>query len=252
MRTAIKSVFLQLLPGVAILIIWQLYVNANSKSEFFLGSPIGIFNEFTQLITTGNLLFHFGITISEALSGFIIGSMFGTIMGLCLWLSKTVYNMAKPYVIILGSLPVFALGPILIFWFGTGMLSKVVIVFLTTFVIALMQAYNGATQTDNNLLVLMKAFGASKMDTLRKIIIPSSLIWVLSGIKINIGMALLGAFVGEFISSKAGLGHIIIVAEGLFNVNQIWVGIFGLVTIALIFNSISTPIENWAKKWNSH
>jgi len=158
--------------------------------------------------------------------------------------------MTKPYLIILGALPVFALGPILIFWFGTGILSKIVIGFLATFVIALMQAYNGASRTDNNLLILIQSFGGSKMDSFKKVVIPSSLFWVLAGIRINISMALLGAFIGEFISSEAGLGHEIIMAEGLFNVNQIWVGVIGLVLIALLFNSLTLLIENWAKKWN--
>jgi len=192
----------------------------------------------------------FGVTMLETVLGFLSGTIIGSVVGLSLWFSKTSYKVAKPYLIFLGSLPVFALGPILIFWFGTGIFSKIVIGFLTTFVIALVQAYNGATETDKNLLTLIQSFGGSKLQAFKKIVAPSSMIWVLAGIRININMALLGAFVGEFISSNSGLGYQIIVAEGLFNVNQIWVGVIGLVLIALIFNLLTSPIEKWAKKWS--
>lgn len=247
---AVIKILLQLLPGISILILWQAYIAVNPKSDFYLGSPLGIGREFYSLLFHGNLLEDSGVTMFEAILGFLFGTSCGTLFGLSLWLSKIVYDIAKPYLIILGALPVFALGPILIFWFGTGMLSKIVIGFLTTFVIALVQAYNGAIQTDKNLLVLIQSFGGSRIDSFRKVVVPSSLIWVLTGIRINISMSLLGAFVAEFISSKAGLGHQIIVAEGLFNVNQIWVGVIGLVGIALLFNLLTLPIERWAKQWN--
>jgi NitT/TauT family transport system permease protein len=237
------------LPALMLIALWQVYVMIVPKSEFFLGSPTGIFAEFLNLLLRGDLLTHFGVTITEAILGFLFGTLIGTITGLLLWFSESTYKIAKPYLIILGSLPVFALGPILIFWFGTGMLSKVIIGFLSTFVIAVSQAYIGTNEVDKNLITLMNAFGASKQQVFEEIVLPSSVIWVLSGIRINISMALLGAFVGEFISSKMGIGHLIIVSEGLFNVNAIWVGIFCLVLIALIFNILTTPIEFWAKRW---
>jgi NitT/TauT family transport system permease protein len=121
--------------------------------------------------------------------------------------------------------------------------------FLSTFIIAVVQAYNGATEADQNLQKLLKVFGATRSQIFTKIIVPSSSIWVLAGIRINIGMALLGAFIGEFMSSKMGLGNLIIIAEGLYNVNQIWVGIIGIILIALFFNALTTPIEKWAKRW---
>ena len=157
--------------------------------------------------------------------------------------------VARPYLVALGSVPVFALGPVLIFWFGTGIWSKVVLGFLSTFVIALTQAYTGATEADPNLLRLTKAFGGTRSQAFSKIIVPSATIWVLSGIRLNIGMALLGAFIGEFISSRMGLGHLIIIAEGLYNVNQIWVGVIGIMSIAIFFHSCTLPIERWASRW---
>ena len=84
-----------------------------------------------------------------------------------------------------------------------------------------------------------------------KVVGPTAIIWVLAGARINIGMALLGAFIGEFIGSSSGLGHLIIVAEGLFNVSQIWVGVFGIVIVALIFQALTLPVESWARRWRT-
>lgn len=249
MSRAFVKFFLPILPAIIIVAGWQVFLLGAPDREFFVGSPVGVFREIRHLWSEQNLLLHIGVTTLETVLGFLAGTLFGTILGLAFWFSDTIYWVAKPYVILLGALPVFALGPILIFWFGTGIISKIAIGFLITVVVALSQAYTGAKQTDVKLLVMMYSFGASKWQTFWTIVAPSSIIWVLSGIRINISLALTGAFVGEFISSDKGLGHLIIVAEGLFNVNQIWAGIVALIAIALVFNYLTLPIELWANKW---
>jgi NitT/TauT family transport system permease protein len=231
------------------LVSWQALGNAFPHYDFAFGTPLGIAREFKVLLQAGNLLRDLGVTALEALLGFITGSLIGTMIGLSLWLSRTAYIITRPYLVALGSIPVFALAPVLIFWVGTGMLSKITLGFLSTFVIAVAQAYTGATEADQNLLRLTQAFGGSRMQSFRKIIVPSAAIWVVAGIRLNIGMALLGAFIGEFISSRMGLGHLIIVAEGLYNVNQIWVGVIGIMIIAILFHLCTLPIERWANRW---
>ena len=242
---------LRCLPALVILSFWQVMILSKPEYEFFSGSPAGIVREMLGLVRAGTLQRDIGVTALEAILGFVIGSAIGTTCGLALWYSKRVYDMARPYVISLGSIPVFALGPILIFWFGTGIVSKIVLGFLSTFSIAVVQAYVGASETDQNLQKLLFVFGASRIQIFRKVIVPSATIWVLAGIRINIGMALLGAFIGEFISSNKGLGNLIILAEGLYNVNQIWVGIFGIVMIALVLSAATGPIERRAKRWQA-
>lgn len=208
-------VIYKILPAVLIVGIWQIVVATVPRYDFTIGSPAGIVKEFRTLIAAGNLHRDIGVTTLEAVLGFAAGSTFGTAVGLLMWASRTVFIIARPYLVALGAVPVFALGPVLIFWFGTGIWSKVVLGFLSTFVVALVQAHTGATETDPNLIRLTKAFGGSRSQTFFKIIVPSATIWVLSGIRLNIGMALLGAFIGEFISSRMGVGHLIILAEGL-------------------------------------
>lgn len=236
-------------PAVATVAIWQGVVTAFPSYDFYVGSPLGILRELQVLLGGGVLLHATGITALEAVLGFIGGTLLGTVAGLSLWASKAALMVARPYLVALGSVPVFALGPVLIFWFGTGIWSKIILGFLSTFVIAVVQAYTGASQADPNLLRLVKAFGGTRWQQFTKIIAPSATVWVLAGIRLNIGMALLGAFVGEFLSSQVGLGHLIIVAEGLYNVNQVWVGVLGIVSIAIVFHLGTFPIEQWANRW---
>lgn len=249
MRRPLTKLLLQAAPAIAVLVSWQMLVAIVPDYDFTIGSPFGILREFNTVIVEENLPRDIGVTMLEALLGFCAGTTIGTAVGLALWGSKTVYEITRPYLIALGSVPVFALGPALIFWFGTGIWSKVVLGFLVTFVIAAVQAHTGASEADPNLLRLIKAFGGTRLQAFFKIIIPSATIWVLSGIRINIGMALLGAFIGEFISSRMGLGYLIIVAEGLYNMNRIWVGVTCIVLIAIFFNWCLSPVEKWAKRW---
>ena len=136
----------------------------------------------------------------------------------------------------------------LIFWFGTGMLSKVVLGFLATVVVAITQAYTGACEADSNLLRMVQAFGGTRRQAFWKIVLPSAGLWVVAGVRINVSMALLGAFVGEFIASRMGLGHLIITAEGLYNVNQIWVGVGGILLVASLLHLSTLPLETWANR----
>lgn len=245
-------IFLQkLIPGLLALLLWHLFVWWKPQNEFFIGSPRGVLREFVPLALDGSLLRDLAVTGSEAILGFVAGSALGTIVGLLLWFSIRFRSVARPYIGVLGAIPIFALGPMVIFWFGTEMLSKVVLGFLSTFAIAVSQAHAGAVEADPNLLKLLRAFGATRRQIFAHLIVPSSTIWVLAGVRLNIGMALLGAFVGEFIASRHGLGHLIIVAEGLYNINQVWVGVFAIVGLAMLFLAITTPVERWARRWKS-
>jgi len=247
MTTPLKAV----VPAVVVLMAWEAASQWRPATYgFFLGSPRGILAEVVAGIRDGTLLRHIGVTGLEALAGFAIGTALGTIVGLTFWYSDVAYAIAKPYLVALGAVPIFALAPMMIFWFGTGMFSKIVMGFLSTFVIAVLQARNGAASADRDLLRMARSFGASRRDVFVRIIVPSASLWVLAGIRLNVGMALLGAFVGELVSSRAGLGHLIIVAEGLFNVNQIWIGILGMILIALALQALVYPAERWAVRWS--
>ena len=231
------------IPIIAFLLLWEIIVRQESQLIFFFGLPSKIISYLYSKTIDGSLLTDFSVTTIEAFAGFVLGNIIGTLIGLGLWYSKTAFAISKPYIIALGSAPIFALAPILIIWFGTGISSKIIIALLSTVFIALLQAYTGASEVNNDYLKLMKTFGATKTQTFRKIVAPSAVVWVISAFKINVGFALLGAFIGEFISSNQGLGHLILVASGLFDISLVLCGVLLLVVIALIFNFVITKIE---------
>lgn len=243
------KVLVKILPAMIVFLVWQFLIYVRPHLEFFIGSPLGVLNELGRSVRDGQLPEAILVTGFEALIGFLAGSIIGTLAGLLFWHFKWLNDIFRTYLSVLGAVPIFALGPVLVFWFGTGLWSKIVLGFLSTLILAVSQAFNGASEVDPNLQKLMRVFGATPWQIFSKLVLPSSLIWLLAGIRINIGLALLGAFIGEFIASKRGLGYMIIVAQGLYNVNQIWVAIGGIMFIALLFYILTGPIERRARRW---
>ena len=238
---------LQIVPLVIFLLTWELSVRGNSKLIFFFGLPSKILTYLINKTLDGSLIIDFFVTFIETFAGFILCNLIGTILGLSLWYSKIVFLIARPYIVALGSAPIFALAPLLIIWFGTGVFSKIMIATLSTVFIALFQAYTGASEVDKNYLKLMKTFNATKNQTFRKVIAPSAIVWVISAFRLNTGFAILGAFIGEFISSDKGLGHLILVASGLFDISLILTGVFLLICMALMLNFLITHSETFIK-----
>ena len=243
-----KITILRILPILVFIILWELKCHGDRNLIFFFGLPSKICFYLITKTFDGSLIKDFFITFFETICGFILGNLIGTLIGLSLWFSKTLFEISKPYIIALGSSPIFALAPLMIIWFGTGIFSKIMIATLSTLFIALFQAYSGASEVNKDYLKLMKTFRASKKEVFQKIIVPSSVIWVISAFKINVGFALLGAFIGEYISSNFGLGHLILVASGLFDISLVLTGVLLLIVIALVLNYIISKIENPLKR----
>jgi len=234
------------------LLIWELSLRNEPQLVFYFGLPSKILSYLYSKTMDGTLIWDFFTTFYETAIGFIVGNVAGTVIGLSLWFSKTAFNIAKPYIVVLGSAPIFALAPLMIVWFGTGVFSKIMMATFSTIFIALFQAYSGASDVQKKHLDLMKSYGATKMQVFRKIVAPSSIVWVMSAFKMNVGFALLGAFIGEYISSNQGLGHLILVASGLFDISLVLTGIFLMVLIALIMNIcisyLEKPLRNFIIK----
>lgn len=207
--------YLRPVPLIAFVVFWEVAVLGNEHSAFFFGRPSKIIGYIISRTLDGSLVVDLMTTFSEAAIGFVLGNVFGAGLGLGLWYSKSAFQIARPYIIAMGAAPVFAFAPLLVVWFGTGMLSKVMIAGLSTVFVALLQSYTGAAAVSRDHLRLMKTFGATKHQTFRKVVAPSSIVWVMSAFRMNVGFAILGAFIGEYISSSQGLGHLILVASGV-------------------------------------
>lgn len=248
-RFDLRLLILTLLPLIVFLVFWQLATGNSQRLTFFYGSPVAIFNGLVSKIASGEFFKDLYITGLETVLGFIIGNVAGTILGLSLWYNRLVFDISRPYIVALGSIPVFALAPLVVIWFGTGLLSKVVMATLSTILVALVQAYNGAMEVDPLQLDLIKSLNGTKRQTLMKIVVPSSLSWVISAFRMNVGLALMGAFIGEFISSEAGLGYLIITSGGVYNIPMIFVGLLGIILLAMILTWAVGKLERKILHW---
>ncbi len=239
----IRLLILQFIPLVIFLLVWEFSVRPDKQLIFFFGLPSKIFMYLVSKTCDGSLVLDIASTLAEAIGGFILGNFLGIVIGLSFWYSKTASDIAKPYIIALSAAPVFALAPLFIIWFGTGMWSKIMIATFSTVFLALFQAYTGATQVPREYVELMQTFRSTRNQIFRKVITPSAIVWVISAFKMNVGMALLGAFIGEFISSERGLGHLIMVAGGLFDTSLVFTGITCLMIIALTLTTLVSRLE---------
>ncbi len=245
----LKKYFITLLPLIIFLILWEYYISIIGKNTFLFSKPSLIFNSLYSNIKDFTLINDFLTTSLETILGFILGSAFGIIIGFSLWYSPSLARISNPYIIALGSIPIFALAPMTIMWFGTDLFAKVIMAALSTFTVALLQAFMGAKNVDKNQINLLKTFGASRFQIFKAVIIPSSLSWVMSSLKMNVGFALLGAFIGEFISAEKGLGFRIVKASALYNASLVFASLFCLLLLAFILNFLVSLIEKKVFYW---
>jgi NitT/TauT family transport system permease protein len=234
---------------IALLSAWEIGAQSGAISKFLFASPSMVWDVLQKRVVSGELLTDIGVTSLEVLLGFVIGAIGGSVLGLLLWYSKYVADLTAPFIAAIGSIPVLAVAPMTIIWFGTEMLSKVVIVAFSCIVVSLTSSYRGAQRTDPDLLNLMKSFGASRPQTFIKLVVPSAMTWVVSGLKLNVGFALVGAIVGEYITSDAGVGHMILLGSSNFSVNIVLAGLAVVMVMVLVFNLIVSSLERFLLKW---
>ncbi|MGM4990044.1 ABC transporter permease [Tardiphaga sp. 841_E9_N1_2] len=247
--TTLGRAVLQLLAVAVFFALWELGVHAGYISAFLMGSPSGIFATFYKLILSGELLSDSWYTLFEAILGFIIGTIFGSLFGLALWYSVFVAKLVEPFIVAINSVPKIALAPIVVLWFGTGLISKVALAVSLTALVALIAAYQAAKDADVDLQSLMISMGADKHQVFWKAVVPSTLPSIIATFRINIGFGLVGAVVGEFISSQRGLGHMIFLASSLYDLNSVWVGLFTLMILGFVLYYVIDIIERTSLPW---
>lgn len=213
------------------LLIWEAAAQAGLVSPFLVGSPGGIFKVLVSVTRSGALFVDTGYTLYAAILGFVLGTAFGSVIGLALWYSPLVARLIEPFIVSINSVPKIAFAPIIVLWFGTGLTAKVVLAISLTAIVGLIAAYEAAKDADPDLQSLLLTLGADKHDVFFKVVAPSTLPHILSTFRINVGFGLVGAVVGEFISSEHGLGHMIFTASSLYDLNSVWAGLFMLMLI---------------------
>lgn len=226
------------MPCLLACFLWEIAAINSSRFAFLFGSPTLVLKYLYSYICHGNGVSDILITASEALGGFIVGNLLGICIGLGLAFFPRIERTTRIYIIMFGAIPIFALAPITIMWFGVQYLSKFMMAMLATIFVATEHAYTGAIQSDPELIMLLKSFGASKKQVFTKVIFPSSLNSVATSFRITVGLSLVGAFIGEFISANKGLGFRILKSSGLYNIPGVIGGVLLIALIALLMRAI--------------
>lgn len=228
---------------ILLLALWELSAQFNWINPFITSSPSRILKAIGDLYQNGTLFYHVGTTLWETLVGFFIAVGAGYGIALLLWWSEAFRRISEPYFVVLNALPKIALGPLIIIWCGTGSGAIVFMTVLIGLIVAILNMLSGFMATDENKLLLMKSMGATKLQILTKLVIPSSLPNFISMLKINVGMAWIGSIMGEYIVSKAGIGYLIVYGGQVFKLDLVMSAVFILCILAAIMYAAVALLE---------
>jgi NitT/TauT family transport system permease protein len=223
-----------------ILVGTEIGVRYGAMSELFFSSPSQVFKALLTQWSNGTFLQDTGITVFETLLGLVAGSLVGMFVGLILPQLRFASNVFEPFLMVLNGIPVIVIAPLFILWLGLGILSKIGISVYIVFFAMFIPVYTASLRLDTTFMDALRVMGASRNQIFWKVIVPSSLPSVYTGLKIGSGLALIGAVIGEFVASRAGLGHMILYASGTLDTPTLYLGI---ITLALFAAALSFAID---------
>jgi NitT/TauT family transport system permease protein len=229
--------------------LWQGIVWLGDYPPFILPSPGDVATTLWRVLTDGTLWRHARVTLSEVFTGLGLGLVVATTLGYMLARSPLLERLLAPYIVASQSVPVVAIAPLLVIWFGSGRLSKVLVCALIVFFPMLVNTVVGIRSVEEDLRDLMRSLGASHWQTFRLLEVPAALPVLLGGLKIGVTLSVIGAVVGEFVGADQGLGFLINQARGLFNTPLVFVAILALVVIALVLYGTVMLLEMWLFRW---
>lgn len=230
--------------------VWGLIGRVGDYPPFLLPTPLQVWNRFLAVVADGTLWYHSSITISEILGGLALGLTTASLLGYVLAKLPLLERFLSPYIVASQSVPIVALAPLLIVWFGFGLLSKVLVCALTIFFPVLINTMVGLRTVERDLVDLMRALEASRWQIFKYLEVPASLPVLLGGLKIGVTLSVIGAVVGEFAQSDRGLGFLVNLANrGLFDTPLMFVALFVLMTIALSLYGVISAFEMLLLRW---
>lgn len=224
--------------------LWQFLADNNIVNSFITSSPYNVIKTIISLFKDGTLLINIWITLYETIISFLLGTFIGLIVASILWSNKFIAKVIDPFLTILNSLPKVALGPIIIIWAGAGINSIIIMALLISTIITIINIYQGFIGIDPVKIRLMKSLKASKTQTYFKLILPGSFNIIISTLKINISMSLIGIIMGEFLVSKQGIGYLIMYGSQVFNLNLVITGIVILGFVSIVMYYLISYIES--------
>ncbi len=230
------------------LVMWELLSYFKIIDSFFFSSPSGIVLLFIDMCKNIEIFIHTGITLYETLLSFFIVNFLSILIAILLLSFNTLSKITEPYLVILNSLPKSALAPLIIVWLGTGSRTIIVAGISVAVFGSIINLYTGFLQVDKEKLKLIRTLGGTKKDELLKVIVPSSIPIIISNMKVNIGLSLVGVIIGEFLAARQGLGYLIIYGSQIFQLDLLILSIIILCVIALMLYKSIDFVEKRYKK----
>ncbi|WP_018750051.1 ABC transporter permease [Paenibacillus sanguinis] len=237
---------------LAVLLLWELGAGIGWINSFFWSQPSEIARTWLTSVQTGAVWQDTFYTFRSTVYGFLLGTAGGTLLGLSFWWSKYYARIFEPFIIMFEAMPKLALAPIIVLVFGIGMGSKVAMGFAITVVITTLTTYNGVRSVDKDLVRMVYSLGASRLQVFSKVIVPTAIPAMISALRINIGLALTGAIVGEYIGSEQGLGRMIFYAGQTYEISLIWANIFNLSILSMLLYILVGKLEGYLLKGFTH
>jgi len=252
-RQAPRSEFLTVLAWRAAIVViclaaWE-FASGRLIKPFWISSPSEIWRQLSVWVATGQLWLHVEVTLSETLMGFAFGAISGVAVGLALGLNRRLAAVLDPFIVAFYSLPKIALAPLFILWFGVGLTSKVVLATFVVFFLVFYNTYAGTLAVEAELIDVLRLMGARRGQIIRKVILPSALIWIFTGMKSSVPYALIGAVVGEMMASNKGLGYLIEAAAGQYDTGGVFAALFVLMIIATGLHELLKQSERLMLRW---
>jgi NitT/TauT family transport system permease protein len=237
---------------VGFIALWEASTRIGLVDAFFWSQPSAIWKTGIIYFTQGDALTDLGFTFRSTILGFIIGTTAGSLLGLSFWWSRNYAAVVQPFIICFESLPKLALAPLIILIFGMGLVSKVAIAVALTIVVSTLTTFAGVQAVDRDRERLFYSLGASRWQVFCKLVVPSVLPWVISVLRVNIGLALTGSIVGEFIASQHGLGRAILYAGQTYDIALVWVAVLVLSAFAILMYVAVAWLEKLLRKGVEH
>jgi NitT/TauT family transport system permease protein len=239
----------QALLLLAVFVLWHVLTATNVLPPFFFGRPLAVLEKAWEWFASGKIYAHLWVTLVETVLAFVVGTLLGLVVGLWLALSPLASALLDPYIKAFNSMPRVILAPIFAVWFGLGIWSKVALGVTLVFFIVFFNVYQGVKEVSPVVLANARMLGASGRDLLRTVYLPSATSWVFSSLHTSVGMAFVGAVVGEYLGSAAGVGYLILQAEAVFDINTVFAGILVLTLFALVLDGLVTYAERRLLRW---
>lgn len=232
---------------------WQLFTALKIVDPFFFGRPSGIALKVRDWVehgtAYGSLWLQLGVTMKEALLGFGYGVSAGVFVGIVLGQNRFLADVVGPYIKVLNAIPRIVLGVLFIVWLGLGTASKVMLAAVLVFFVVFFNAFQGVREVDRNFVANARVLGASRIQIVRHVVVPSALTWIIASLHVAFGFSIIGAIVGEFLGAQRGLGLVIATAMNNFDPNGVWAAMLIIAVIALAAEALITQLERRLLSW---